>query len=151
MEIITGYFMSKGQAVEAAEYLRSHGFKGKISVIGRHNKEDDREIEQSDASDISSTFDTKVLDGFTSIPVAITAFVFQGPAGGVSIIDPNNQVFSGGLNRTLADWGIPKIISEEIKSVVGSGNSIILIESDENDKVFVKDTLKVKGAQNIHI
>lgn len=39
MEIITGYFNSSQQAVEAAEYLRQHGFKGEISIIGRHNEE----------------------------------------------------------------------------------------------------------------
>ena len=154
MEIITGYFSSKDRAVEAAETLRNRGFKGEISVIGRHNEEDFRGKARSDTDDISGEYDygiTALSGGLAGVPAA--AFMIQG-SGSFSAALPIAGLignYGGELTRTLTHWGVPKKESEEIKGVIESGNTVILIESEENEKLFVRDILQNKGAQNIHI
>jgi len=154
MEIITGYFISKDRAMEAAETLRNRGFKGEISVIGRHNDEDFSENKSGYADGISGEFNyenTGFPLGLAGMPAA--AFMIQG-SGPYAAPLPIMGLFSednyGELTRKFTRWGIPKKEGEEIRKVIDSGNSVILVKSEENEKQFISDTLQYKGAQNIH-
>lgn len=157
MEVITGYFSSRDSAVEAAEYLRIKGFKGQISVLGKHNKEDDP--------------DTDNRRSYTDNIIGINNFGGAEGASGGGIADFNAMMssvggllvgsgftgdtfggnYSGNLTKIIARWGVPPRIGEEIRSVVSSGNSVILIECDEGEKSFIGNSLQYKGAQNIHL
>lgn len=61
----------------------------------------------------------------------------------------------GGLGNDFKDiminWGVPVDIEKEIKSVINSGSSVLLVEYEPKDKSLVRDVLKKHGAQNIHI
>ncbi len=155
MEIISGYFVSRQQALEAAEYLRQKGFKGDISVMGRNNEEEDigkteTLINADDISDMSYNGDSL---GYGGVPIGLASFMLQGGGqfftGGAlpGVIGGN---FGGEMNRVLSQWGVPKKESDEIKRVVDSGNSVILIKCEDNEKQFVSNSLQHKGAQNIH-
>lgn len=134
MGIISGYFVSRQQAQEAADYLHMKGFKGQISIIGRNSEEEDL--------DKTDNLTNNTLVGMSD----------YGATWGFGI--PIFGVVGGSLgndeNGVLNHWGVPKKEREEIKRVINSGNSVILIKSEENEKQFVSNVLKYKGAQNIH-
>jgi hypothetical protein len=75
-----------------------------------------------------------------SVPVIVTgpfADLFGGALG-------------GGIIEMLNRGGVPKHERNEINRVIESGNTVILIENEENEKPFVRSILQNKGAQNIH-
>ncbi|MHB8062802.1 MAG: hypothetical protein ACYDG2_09250 [Ruminiclostridium sp.] len=156
MEIITGYFVSRQQAIEATEYLRNKGFKGKISVMGRNSEEEDIDKTENmmrNTEDVSGGPNYGAAMGFGGVPIGLTAFMLQG-SGQFFAGAPITGIFGGGLynevNGILNSWGIPKKEGEEIRRVIDSGNSVILLESEKNEKQFICDILQYKGAQNIH-
>lgn len=155
LEIITGYFISKDRAVEAAEHLRNNGFKGEISIIGRENDEDLRETDNtgSNLNDIPGISNFGVA-GLYAGALGSNASLMGGSgplfAAG-PIIGMTGGTFGGERTDIINRWGVPRNVEDEIKSVVESGNTVILINCDENEKQFVREVLLDKGAQNIHI
>jgi len=155
MEVITGYFVSRQQALEATEFLRQKGFKGEISVFGRNSEEED--IGKTDnimsTDDILGMSSYGITLGFGGAPIAPVAFMPQG-SGQLVVGGPIAGIVGGSLyseaNGILTSWGVPEKEGEEIKRVIESGNSVILVRSEESDKKFISDTLQYKGAQNIH-
>jgi hypothetical protein len=155
MEMISGCFVSRQQALEAAEYLRNKGFKGEISVMGRNQEEDD--IDKTD--NVMRNTDNILGNpsgaslGFGGVPIGLAALMMQGTGqmgmggviGGTIIGSLRSEV-----NEILTRSGVPKKEGEEIKRVIESGNSVILIKSEDNEKQFISDILQYKGAQNIH-
>jgi hypothetical protein len=146
MEIITGYFINRGQALEAADYLRSQGFKGEISVLGKGN-EDDRQG-NSDLPDHSDNLGIGLLQsGFSATIMQGVGPIFAtGPIAGFFY---NNE--GGELIEALNQWGVPDKVGKEIKGVIENGNAVILVECNSNEKWGVRDMLDHTGAQNIHI
>lgn len=153
MEIITGYFISRGPALEAARSLRRRGLKGEISVIGRENDEDFREKSHEGDADPTELPNLGVFGNATGIPGGLNAYNFAGsvpfmvPANIEGIYDRN---YESGFDDVFADWGLPRDVEKEIKRVVEAGSSVILVECEERDKVTVIDALINQGAQNIH-
>jgi len=155
LEIITGYFISKERAVEAAEHLQNHGFKGEISIIGQETKEDVRGTENnsSNLDDIPRISNFGVA-GVYAVSLGTNASLIggSGPVFAAGpIIGMTSRTIGGEQSGSLNRWGVPKKVEEEIKSVVESGNIVVLINCEENEKHFVMATLLDKGAQNIHI
>lgn len=151
MQIISGYFISRQQALEAAEYLRQKGFKDEISVIGRNNEEEDIEKTETLINTDDISYNGAGL-GFDGLPMGLASFMIQGGGQlftGVAIPGVIGT-FSGEVNRMLSQWGVPKNEGEEIKRVVDSGNSVVLIKCEDNERQFVSNALQYKGAQNIH-
>jgi len=154
MEIITGCFISRGSAVAAAENLRSQGFKGEIYVLGRHNEEDFRESEneRSNTDNITGITNYGVL-GLAGVTTGFNTFMLPGSSSGVAVGPVSGLLggaFDGELDGILNRSGVPKKEGEEIKRVIESGNTAILIECEEKEKMFVRDSLQHNGAQNIH-
>jgi uncharacterized membrane protein len=155
MEIITGYFNSSQQAVEAAEYLRQHGFKGEISIIGRHNEEAFRKAEnaRSNIDKITGMANYGVAGGLIGLSISLASFMLPG-VGPLIAAGPIAGLIGGALGgeliAILTRWGVPEKEAEELTRVIESGNTVILIKNEENEEAFVRDTLQDKGAQNIH-
>jgi hypothetical protein len=156
MEIITGYFTSRQQSLEAAEYLRNKGFKDKISVMGENREEQD--VDKTDNlmrnNNILGGSNYGVSLGFGGVPIGLTSLMLQGTGqigmggimGGITIGSLRSEV-----HEILSHWGVPEKEGEEIKRVIDSGNSVILIQCEDDQKQFINDTLQHKGAQSIHI
>lgn len=155
LEIITGYFISKERAVEAAEHLRNQGFKGEISIIGQKNEEDNREADnyRSNPDDITDIYNYGGVQMFAGSFGSNTAMMGgSGPIFAVGpVIGMTGGTFGDYQSGIVNHWGVPKKVEEEIKAVVESGNTVILVSCEESEKQFVKETLLDKGAQNIHI
>jgi hypothetical protein len=144
MQIISGYFINKGIALETADYLRKHGIKGSISVIGQRNEEDNREN-----NNIEYTGEQRI----PGVELGMAGFIVQGnnmSGQTMPIAGMFTGLFGSGITGTLEEWGVPEEEGEEIRRVIESGNSVILVESDGKDKSLICDILKNKGAQNIH-
>lgn len=156
MEVITGYFISRDNALEAAEFLRNKGFQGEISVLGRHNNEDDPETDnrRSDSDDVvgvNSFGDMRGINRDLAGYSAVTASG-SGPLVGAGFIGGMfGGNYGGELNRIISDWGVPPRIGEEIRNVIASGNAVMLVECEDNEKSFISNSLQSKGAQNIHV
>lgn len=145
MEIVTAYFINKEQALIAADYLRNHGFKGGISVLGG------RENDNLGNDDLPDDLENA---GISYLPFGFTATIMQG-VGPVFISGPAPGLLygtsNGDLTEILNQWGVPEQVGKEIKGIVKNGNAVILIECDSNEKWGVRDMLEHTGAQNIHI
>jgi hypothetical protein len=157
MEIISGYFVSRQQALEAAEYLRQKDFKGQISVMGHNNEEEDigKTENLMNNTDYLSNMSNYGAVGFGGVPIGpgFTPFMMQGSGSlvvGGALFGIVDGTIGGEVNGVLSKWGVPKKEGEEIKRVIDSGNSVILIKCEDNERQFVSNALEYKGAQNIH-
>ncbi len=153
MEIATGYFISRAPAIEAARYLGRHGFA--IEVLGHSNQEDfrDRQV----VSEFEENLDVPYY-GFTGGNMGISSGINGYMMAGTGPLMPARPIVSlvnGGIGddfrSIMINWGVPRGIEEEIKSVVEAGSSVVMVECHSKDKEFVRDSLKKLGAQNIHI
>lgn len=153
MEIITGYFISRGQALEAAKYLRDGGFEGKISVIGSQNRED--EAGRRDGG--YGLSDGISREAFAGSAVAATAglSLLTVPGVGVPAVAPiliaEDLPLLGGVKHILAERGVPEGLWDEIQNVVQTGNSVMVVECRSEESSDIENRLRQKGAQNIHI
>lgn len=153
MEIATGYFISRAPAIEAARELGRNGCR--IEVLGHQNQEDFRERQV--ANDQDDSLEAPYY-GFTNentgIASGINGFMLAG-TGPLIPARPIVGLGSGGIGddfrAVMINWGVPRSIENEIKSVIDSGSSVVLVEYDSKDKHEVSKTLQKHGAQNIHI
>ncbi len=153
MEIATGYFISWAPAVEAARELNNLGFK--TEVLGNENQEDFHEGQMTeDHPDVLEP----PLDGYVGISSGVTAGVnsyMLSANGPVVSAKPLVNIIKAGMDREvngiLNAWGVPREIDHEIKSVVDSGGSVVLVEYEIIREDDVKRALKKNGAQNIHV
>jgi len=156
MAVITGYFNSSQQAVQTAEYLRTQGFKGEISVVGPHNEEVFRKLEDNKKSvnDISSMANYGVVGGLVGLSVGLASFfvlpgigqlIALGPIAGL-IGGASGGALGGQLIGALNRSGASEQEGEELKRIIELGNTVILIKSGENEELFVKNTLRDNGA-----
>lgn len=154
MEIITGYFTSRERGIEAAEYLRAHGFEGRVSVLGRNSEEDnDKGIDRNSFSEGIAAA------GVAAVPMGVNAYMSgAGPAftgGSIFAAGPIagmfHRVWDGSLAGILGQWGVPEEVGNEIKDVIEAGNTAILVECNQEQKWNVHRMLEQAGAQNIHI
>lgn len=155
MEIVTGYFISKAPALEAARYLQNRGFK--IEVFGQENLEDFRKKSGMDDPDAlfgipyygANSMTNGLNPGFTSI----TGVVLTDSGGFVSavpIVSLINSNHVGSFRDVMEEWGVPLKIEHEIRRVIRDGSSVVLAECQSAEKEYVVENLKKLGAQNIH-
>ncbi len=154
MEVVTGYFISRGPALEAARFLRRKGLKGEISVIGRENSEDFREkSDLGDDDDLTDLPNLGVIGNATGVPGGLNAYNFAGSAPFMiprTVEGFSDRNYESDFDDVFTDWGLPREIEKEVKRVVEAGSSVILVECEARDKAVVKDALIKQGAQNIH-
>lgn len=153
MEIATGYFISRAPAIEAARILERHGLK--IEVLGHQNQEDfrERQINAQHEDNLEVPY-FGFMGGTTGVTSGINTYVVGG-TGPLIAARPIVSLVNGGIGHDFRDimtsWGVPVDIEKEIKSVINSGSSVILVEYEPKDLALVKDILKRQGAQNIHM
>ncbi len=153
MEIATGYFISRAPAIEAARSLSRQGFK--IEVLGHQNQEDFRERQV--ANDHENGLEVPYfgfMGGVTGAASGINGFMLAG-TGPLIPARPIVSLVNGGIGsdfkEIMVNWGVPGDIENEIKAVIDSGSSVVMVECESGDKESVRETLKKQGAQNIHI
>lgn len=154
MEVVTGYFISRGPALEAARFLRRVGVKGEISVIGRENDEDFREkADLGDDDDLTDLPNLGVIGNATGVPGGLNAYNFAGSAPFV-IPRPmqgfSDREYENDFDDVFSGWSLPREIEKEAKRVVEAGSSVVLVECESKDKLSVRDALIRQGAQNVH-
>lgn len=154
MDVITGIFDSSQKAAEVADYLRHHGFKGEISVVGRHNEEAFREAEnvRGNTDDVTGMAKYGVTGGLVGASIGLTAFMIPG-IGPLVAAGPIAGLIGGALGGeligVLTRFGVPEKEGEELKSIIESGKSVIMIKCEGNEKSSIVETLEQKGAENI--
>lgn len=153
MEIATGYFISRAPAIEAARNLGRQGYR--IEVLGHQNQEDFREGQV--ANDYDDTLEVPYF-GFTNVNTGITSGINGFMLAGTGPLIPARPIISladgeidTDFRQIMHSWGVPVSIENEIRSVVDSGRSVVLVECESGDKQKVKASLEKHGAQNIHI
>lgn len=155
MDIIIGYFNRSQQAVEAAEYLRQNGFKGEISVIGRHNEDVFREAEnvRINKDDVTGMANYGVAGGIIGLSVGLASFMLPG-IGPLIAAGPIAGLIGGALGGeligVLTRFGVLEKDGEDLKRVIESGKTVIMIKCSENEKFFALETLQDRGAENVH-
>ncbi len=153
MEIATGYFISRAPAIEAARLLERQGLK--IEVLGHQNQEDfrERQVANDHEDDLEVPY-FGFTGGNTGVASGINGYMMAG-TGPLIAARPIVSLVNGGIGNDfreiMSNWGVPGDIESEIKSVIDSGSSVILVEYEPKDEAFVSETLKKQGAQNIHI
>lgn len=153
MEIATGYFISRAPAIEAARTLSKHGMR--IEVLGYQNDEDfrERQIANQYKNDLDLPY-YGFMGGNAGISSGINGFFIagSGPVIGVRpIVSLVNAGIGGEFREIMIDWGVPREVEQEIRSVVDAGNSVVLVECQSDKKSVVREILEKHGAQNIHI
>ncbi|MDF2989417.1 MAG: hypothetical protein K0R50_4927 [Eubacterium sp.] len=152
MEIVTGYFISRAPAIETARFLERNGFR--IEVLGHQNQEDFRERQVAAGIDDDLDVPYYGLMGINTATSGINGFLIAG-SGPLIAARPVVSLVNGGLGgdirQMMIDWGVSRDIEHEIKTVIDSGRSVVMVECDTRDKAFVRETLEKHGAQNIHI
>ncbi len=152
MEIVTGYFISRAPAIETARFLERSGFR--IEVLGHQNQEDFRERQVAAGVDDDLDVPYYGLMGINTATSGINSFLIAG-SGPLIAARPIVSLVNGGLDgdfrQMMINWGVSRDIENEIKSVIDSGRSVVMVECDSKDTTFVRETLEKHGAQNVHV
>lgn len=156
MAKVIGVFGRRRQAEEAAYRLRSLGFSGEISILGKEQEtEEDDDTTMTGGSSDSITDGSAtggVIGGLAGLAAGAGALVIPG-IGPLLAAGPIAGAFTGaitgGLAGGLVDWGIPAGDSRRYEDEIKQGSVLVSVECSGEKAEKAMESLRRSGAKEV--
>ena len=157
---VIGYFEDSNQAGRAANELNSKGFN-EISILG--NESGGKEGSRGRGDDgmgsgnqnlSNGTMTGGALGGIAGLALGAGALLIPG-IGPIVAMGPLAAVLggavTGGVAGALIDYGIPKERSDFYEAKIKEGNTVMILQADEDKTDTVASILRNHGAKDVRV